>query len=209
MNEITRPDWSTGGGYERNVPATVEAVPDVRAAIEAGRGPTPAESAAILGTEPAPSVPAKWDGNRPDWAPKTPVVHYQDASKSDNAVTRPDWNRNASGQFVTAWESQMRSQWENEGGLAAVAQIVTAKESVMYSVAPSLEAKVTEHLDQAFLMKAVDHMRLGVSYGPTGFWDSVARFEDALSPSERDAWARFCKSLNADEQSALIFGLTK
>ena len=28
----------------------------------------------------------------------------------------------------------------------------------MYSIAPSLEAKVTEHLDKGFLMKAADHL---------------------------------------------------
>jgi hypothetical protein len=114
-----------------------------------------------------------------------------------------------SGQFITKSEGELRQQWDKEGGLAHVAQTVMRKEAVMYSVAPSLEAKLTEHLDKAFLMKAADHMRLGVSYGPDGFWRSVAQFESALSPQERDQWAKFCKSLDADEQAALIYGLSK
>jgi hypothetical protein len=133
------------------------------------------------------------------------------AKRGIDGIMRQDWDkpRNESGQFVSKTEGEMRQQWDKEGGIDQVAKVVMAKEATMYSVAPSLEAKVTEHLDKNFLMKAADHLRLGVSYGPNGFWDSVARFEDSLSPSERDAWARFCKSLNADEQAALIYGMTK
>jgi hypothetical protein len=144
---------------------------------------------------------------RPDWNQKVPVP----AVSKDSS--RPDWTdgkpRNETGQFVSKSEGELRSQWEREGGIAHVAQTVMTKETAMYSVAPSLESKVTEHLDRGFLTKAADHLRLGVSYGPTGFWDSVARFEASLSPAERDAWAKFCRALNEDEQAALIYGMSK
>jgi hypothetical protein len=128
-----------------------------------------------------------------------------------NSGHLPDWNkpRNESGQFITKSEGELRQQWSKEGGLAHVAQVVTAKEQTMYAVAPSLEAKVSEHLDKGFLMKAADHLRLGVGYGPDGFWRSVEQFENSLSPSERDAWGKFCRSLDADEQAALIYGMSK
>jgi hypothetical protein len=140
---------------------------------------------------------------RPDWNNQAPVP----ARKSFSGL--PDWDRNESGQFVSKGEAELHQTWAKESGIAHVAQPVMRKEAVMYSVAPSLEAKVTEHLDRDFLMKAADHMRLGVSYGPDGFWRSVAQFESALSPQERDQWAKFCKSLDADEQAALIYGLSK
>jgi hypothetical protein len=82
------------------------------------------------------------------------------------------------------------------------------KEAAMLSVAPSLEAKIAT-LDKGFLTKAADHLRLGVSYGPDGFWRSVKQFEDSLSASERESWSKFCRSLDADEQAALIYGLSK
>jgi hypothetical protein len=175
--------------------------------MERGLPPTPAQQSAF-GVEPTapPAVPAKWDGKtRPDWNTAPVAVNR----KSFSGL--PDWDqpRNESGQFVSKTEGEMRAQWDREGGIDQVAKIVMQKEQVMYSVSPTLEAKVTEHLDKAFLTKAADHLRLGVSYGPTGFWDSVARFEDSLSPSERDAWARFCRSLDADEQAALLHGISK
>ena len=188
---MDRPDWGPGGEV-RNVPAVVEssAVPDVRAAIEAGRSPTAAESAAILGNDaPAPAVPAKWDGK-----------------------TRPDWNapaaRNESGQFLSKSESEMRQQWEAEGGIAHVVQVVTAKEQAMLSAAPLIAEKI-DSLPKDFMLKAVDHLRLSPGYGADGFWRSVKQFEDSLSSAERDAWAKFCRSLDSDEQAALIYGLTK
>jgi hypothetical protein len=164
-------------------------------AMRAGLPATAEQSAAILGND-APSTPAP--------APAVPV-------KSSGFSGLPDWgpSRDEAGKFVSKAEGEYRQQWENEGGLAAVAKIVTAKEQTMYSVAPSLEAKVTEHLDRDFLMKAADHLRLGVSYGPEGFWRSVAQFENALSPSVREAWGKFCRSLDADEQAALLYGMSK
>ena len=147
---------------------------------------------------------------RQDWD-KQPTVHWSEAPAKKNFSGLPDWDkpRNEQGQFITKSDAELRQQWSKEGGLAHVAQVVTAKEKAMYAVAPSLEAKVTQHLDKGLRMKAADHLRLGVSYGPTGFWDSVAQFENSLSPSERDAWGRFCRSLDADEQAALIYGMSK
>jgi hypothetical protein len=194
---IDRPDWS--GKFDASGGEVAPALPsiaDTHSAMERGLPPTPAQQSAF-GVEPT-TAPA---------TTSTPVP----AKRGIDGIMRQDWDkpRNETGQFVSKSEGEMRQQWDREGGIDAVAKIVTAKEQTMYSVAPSLEAKVTEHLDKNFLMKAADHLRLGVSYGPNGFWDSVARFEDSLSPSERDAWARFCKSLDADEQAALIYGMTK
>jgi hypothetical protein len=123
----------------------------------------------------------------------------------------PDWDkpRNSQGQFVSKSEAELRETWAKESGIAHVAQTVMRKEQTMYSVAPSLEAKVTEHLDKGFLMKAADHLQLSPGHGPEGFWRSVAQFEDSLSPSERDAWSKFCRSLDEDEQAALLYGLSK
>jgi hypothetical protein len=169
-----------------------------------------------LGVEPtAPAVPAKVErdtkGNivRPDWSQKTPAVQNTEAKRGIDGIMRKDWNRNESGQFVTKSEADMRAQWAKENGIAQVGQTVMRKEQTMYSVAPSLEAKVTEHLDRNFLMKAADHLRLSPGHGPEGFWQSVKQFEDSLSPSEREAWGKFCRSLNEDEQAALLYGMSK
>jgi hypothetical protein len=191
-----RPDWS--GKFDSSGGALVPAAPtpdQVISAVERGIPPTPEQQRALLGdaTTAAP-VPAKVQ---------------RDASGN---VIRPDWNvpaRNESGQFITKSEGELRETWAKESGLAHVAQTVMRKEQTMYSVAPSLQAKVTEHLDKGFLMKAVDHLRLGVSYGPDGFWRSIAQFEDSLTPAERDAWGKFCRSLDEDEQAALLYGMSK
>src|SRR5262245_58404430 len=106
--------------------------------------------------------------------PVTPTVSTSTApvpARSKGFSGLPDWNdkpRNSAGQFITKSEGELRAQWDKEGGLAQVAQTVMRKEAAMLSVAPSLEAKIAT-LDKGFLMKAADHLRLGVSYGPTGF----------------------------------------
>jgi hypothetical protein len=63
-------------------------------------------------------------------------------------------------------------------------------------------------LAASFLVKAVDHLRLSPSYGPYGFWRSVKQFEDSLSSSERETWVKFVRSLDADEQAALLYGIS-
>jgi len=141
--------------------------------------------------------------------PRTPAVQDTEAKRGIDGIMRKDWNRNESGQFVTKSEADMRAQWAKENGIAQVVQTVMRKEQTMYSIAPSLEAKVTEHLDRAFLMKAADHLRLSPGHGPDGFWRSVAQFEQSLSPSEREAWGKFCRSLNEYEQAALLYGMSK
>ena len=123
----------------------------------------------------------------------------------------PDWSdkpRKEAGQFITKSEGEYRAQWEKEGGIAQVAQTVARKEAAMLAAAPSIEAKIAT-LDRGFLTKAVDHLRLSQSYGPEGFWRSVKQFEDSLSASERETWAKFCRSLDADEQAALIWAISK
>jgi hypothetical protein len=184
---IQRPDWSGG------LPALATPTPE-QVIHEVATQSQPSEATRRAFADDAPATTA-------------PVP----AKRGIDGIMRQDWDkaRNESGQFVSKTEGEMRAQWDKEGGFAHVAQVVTAKEQTMYSAAPSLEAKVTEHLDRGFLMKAADHLRLGVSYGPTGLWDSVARFENSLSPSERDAWGKFCRSLNEDEQAALIYGMSK
>jgi hypothetical protein len=191
-----RPDFSTMFDREGNsLPATSS--DDTHAAMVRGDAPTPEQSAAILGS----------DYGGVHTKPATPVPAVVKGDKGN--FVRQDWGpRNQSGQFVTKSEGELRQQWEKESGIAHVVQTVTRKERIMYSVAPSLEAKVTEHLDRGFLMKAADHLRLGVSYGPDGFWRSVAQFESSLSPSEREAWGKFCRSLDADEQAALLYGIS-
>jgi hypothetical protein len=208
---VDRPDWSGNSG---GLPAPASPSPDeVIAALESGTPPT-REQQIALGVEPtapatAVSTQVRDDKGRiirPDWNQKAPVPVSKDP-------TRPDWTdgkpRNETGQFVSKSEGELRQQWERESGVAHVAQVVTAKEKTMYSLAPSLEAKVAEHLDRDFLMKAADHLRLSPGHGPEGFWRSVEQFENSLSPSERDAWARFCRSLDEDEQAALLYGLSK
>jgi hypothetical protein len=225
MTEITRPNWN----YDNSGAPVAPEAPSpntVIAMVEKGEAPTP-EIQAALGVEPtAAPVPATVQrdakGNliKPDWsyAKDGNTIIRQDAVPARSFSGKPDWNydndgnekpRDESGRYLSRSEAEMRAVWDREGGVDQVAQIVTRKEATMYSVAPTLEAKVTEHFDKALLTKAADHLRLGVSYGPTGFWDSVARFEDSLSPSERDAWAKFCRSLDEDEQAALLWGISK
>ena len=149
---------------------------------------------------------------RPDWSTKPATVHAQEGLpvKSKGFSGLPDWGdkpRNESGQFITKSEGEYRAQWEREGGAEQAIQTAARKEAVMLSVAPSIEAKIAT-LDQGFLVKAVDHLRLSPSYGPDGFWRSVKQFEDSLSSSERETWVKFVRSLDADEQAALLYGIS-
>src|SRR5262249_50189521 len=162
---IERPDWNFDNSGNLPVPATPpheQLVSD----IAAYDGPT---GAAV--STPAAPVPTKSKGfsGLPDWGDKP---------------------RNESGQFVSKSESENRAHWEKEGGIAQVMQTAMRKEAAMLSVAPSIEAKIAT-LDRGFLTKAVDHLRLSPSYGPDGFWRSVKQFEDSLSASERETWAKF------------------
>jgi hypothetical protein len=193
---IERPDWNYDASGGLPAPANPPSPDTVIAMVEKGQAPTP-EIQAALGVEPTALTTT---------TPSTPVP----AKRGIDGIMREDWSqpRNEQGRYVSKTEGEMRAVWYAEGGLAHVAQVVTHKEAAMLSVAPSLQEKIAT-LDKSFLTKAADHLRLGVSYGPDGFWDSVARFEDSLSPSERDAWAKFCRSLDADEQGALIWGMSK
>src|SRR5215468_11321743 len=144
---------------------------------------------------------------RPNWNQASATVHAQ---HDVPARSRTDWGkpRDDSGRYVTKSEGEYRAHWEKEGGVAQVIQTVSRKEAAMLSVAPSIEAKIAT-LDKGFLTKAVDHLRLSPSYGPDGFWRSVKQFEDSLSASERETWAKFCRPLDADEQAALIWAISK
>jgi hypothetical protein len=193
---VDKPGGSGDWGAAQAAPA-LPSIEETSTAMIKGEAPS-AEVQRALADNPTQVVTSQ-----PTSAPPVPV--------KKNWSGLPDWDkpRNESGQFVSKSEGELRAQWDREGGLAHVAETVMRKEAVMYSVAPSLEGKVTEHLDKGFLMKAADHLRLSPGYGPEGFWRSVAQFEDSLSPSERDAWARFCRSLNEDEQAALLWGMSK
>ena len=202
---IDRPDW--------NLPVAAPSFDETHAAMARGDTPTPEQSAAILGSEPeAVPVPVPMrDANgriiRPNWNQASATVHAQ---HDVPAKSRTDWGkpRDDSGRYVTKSEGEYRAHWEKEGGVAQVIQTVSRKEAAMLSVAPSIEAKIAT-LDKGFLTKAVDHLRLSPSYGPDGFWRSVKQFEDSLSASERETWAKFCRSLDADEQAALIWAISK
>jgi hypothetical protein len=201
---MERKNWNYDNSGAPVAPATPSPEQVVAEIASGADGPSPATQSLV---EPATTVVSTRVRDesgkilRPDWSKPAPVP----AVSKD--PTRPNWNqpaRDEGGRFLSKTDSEMRQVWDREGGLAHVAQTVMRKEETMYSVAPSLEAKVTEHLDKGFLMKAADHLRLGVGHGPEGFWRSVAQFEDSLTPSEREAWAKFCRSLDADEQAALV-----
>jgi hypothetical protein len=186
-----RPYW--------NLPAVSPPSPDeVIAEIAEGKGPSPATQSLVKSE----TTPMLYDQN-----------HAPVPARGRGFSGLPDWNfkeqpRDEQGQFVSKSEGELRQQWDKEGGLAQVAQTVMRKEAAMVSVVPSLEAKIAT-LDKGFLVKAADHLRLGVSYGPDGFWRSVAQFEDSLSPSEKQTWANWLRGLDDDEKSAMIYGMTK
>jgi hypothetical protein len=89
MTKIERPDWS--------VP--VEPAPvshtELITQIENSEAPTPPASVPAI----APQSPVPWhqrDIARPDWGPKTPVVHNVEgvpAKRSSDGIERPDWSK--------------------------------------------------------------------------------------------------------------------
>src|SRR5262249_38508591 len=200
--------------YDNSGGALVPAAPSPDQVIhemQTQDSPSPATQQLVKGeTNVAPpAVPvrdAKGNIIRKDWGtPPVPVKKPGDWD-FDNKVN--ERHRDESWRYVSKSESEYRETWSREGGLAHVAQTVMRKEAAMLSVAPSIEAKIAT-LDQGFLTKAVDHLRLSPSHGPDGFWRSVKQFEDSLSAPERETWAEFCRSLDADEQAALLWGLSK
>jgi hypothetical protein len=193
---MDRPNWNydNSGGEVALAMPSVDTVTDM---VVRGEAPTPEIQRAF----------AQHNGEpvRHDWN------HAPVAVKSKGLSRLPDWGdkpRDEAGRYITKSEGEHRAHWEKEGGVAQVMQTVSRKEAAMLSVAPSIEAKIAT-LDKGFLTKAVDHLRLSPSYGPDGFWRSVKQFEDSLSASERETWAKFCRSLDADEQAALIWAISK
>jgi hypothetical protein len=148
---VDRPDW--GDRYDASGNALVPAMPsmqDTHDAIVRGEAPTPAIRQA-LGVEPAPTpapVPVRDAGGkiiRPDWLPKPVGVH----ARQDERQLAESAPRNESGQYISRSQSELRAQWENEGGLQANVQRVLASESTMLSRTENpaaLQSHIATHL---------------------------------------------------------------
>jgi hypothetical protein len=123
----------------------------------------PSHQALIRAIEQDPGPPATADKS----TAVEPYGYKQDWGRKEVAVRGPkDWDytpdgiervRDAQGRYLSKSDAELRAQWAREGGIAHIAKTVMSKEQTMYAVAPSLQAKVTEHLDKGFLMKAADH----------------------------------------------------
>src|SRR5262245_55907041 len=116
---IQRPDFSkmfdAQGNALASSPAETPSIEQTSAMIVRGERPS-AEVSRSFGYNVAPTAP-------------TPSGNNVVLKKNIDGQMRADWSqRNESGQFVTKSESEYRQAWDKEGGVAHVAQVVTAKE---------------------------------------------------------------------------------
>jgi hypothetical protein len=212
---IERKDWNYDNSGTAVVPASSSSIEQqVLKEMQTGDGrPSPETQRALA--ESAPPVPAvtpvrdaKGNIIRPDWSKPTPTV-YQ---KPEGNVTRPDWSkpRNEAGEFIGKSEAELRSVWEREGGVSAVAQRVLATESAIVSLSDNpaaLQAAINE-LPKEIALKAVEVFRLS----PPGFNREdtrIGQFLDSLSESEFQELHKWFSKLSRNDQDAILAGLSK
>jgi hypothetical protein len=133
-------------------------------------------------------------------------------AKSDGKLIRQDWSerpRGHDGKFIGKSEAELRSVWEREGGISAVAQRVLATEQNILSLSDdpaALQTSINE-LPKDIALKAADVFRLS----PPGFNREDRRIEqflDSLSESEFQFLKTWWDKLSRGDQDAILAGIS-
>jgi hypothetical protein len=192
---IDRPDWNfdnSGAPVAPEMPS-VQTVSDM---IVRGEKPTQeiqrafAEHESGLPADPLPTVPRDAKGN----------------------IVRQDWSqpRNESGQFITKSESELRQQWQREGGFEQNRDRVLATEAAILNLSANplaLQSHIAT-LPEAIQLKAADVMRLAPSYREGGAI-KFGMFIDSLSPSEYQVFETWWRKLSRGDQDAILATISR